>query len=435
LYYFQVRIKHLSLKRAKTSHSSVYKTTVALCHDWKVIQYLLPCLVASLLCKPHGMDINPRGKKELGQFIDFLVKSYEESPVWFSGHRCQTSGSGHFNESMFPFTKCREKWEMVSQGFPENVLGFDLLKDCIETWLIEDAPRDPHEISLVFIWRFLCRLQFVLTNCFPSASEKMGIVEDPCQSLLTVCRIISANSYELEFSLDDDNYVNIEMASTTPSLAAQVFGFCSKHEKVDLHRLKRIKPEAMDDLQKHFALESTLLTEYQLFGIILYLCVNFKRLEEGCLSSRKNEISKPCPYDPISIAFYSSVFNDLWMLKHIVSRWLNDENCVDQSTVSHNFAIKNAPVCYAIPMQEISRKMKVKMDHPGQITFFPIKHCRWCGIVEQDVEFKVCRLCKEEPEYFDKNIFCSFDCEKEALDAQHMEDHARFYQIKCGIEF
>jgi len=73
------------------------------------------------------------------------------------------------------------------------------------------------------------------------------------------------------------------------------------------------------------------------------------------------------------------------------------------------------------------------MQEPGEVTFFPVKHCRWCGLVEAADEFRVCNECAENPDYPDTSIFCSSKCETEAMKFVHLEEHARYLTIKCGL--
>jgi len=71
------------------------------------------------------------------------------------------------------------------------------------------------------------------------------------------------------------------------------------------------------------------------------------------------------------------------------------------------------------------------MSRPGEITF-PVMHCRWCGLVEAET-FRKCPVCAETPDYPDINYFCSEECEKEALDKQHLEEHATFLVERVAI--
>jgi hypothetical protein len=418
------------LKRAKLCYSSISeKKKLLLCQDWMFVQHLLPCIVVSFLeaarkCEKADADNLERNII----FINNLINSYEENPIWTSIYKKDFHGTYEIYEDNAYFWQADKLWTILSKAIPDSIQGLRGLKNFIDV-CVQNSKKSS-ERGRAIIWRFLCRLRHVLRQsiCFPIEEEKNAGVSD----LLILCRLIVINSCEEGFFDDDED--DFDIASTFPELALQVFDICSKHEGVSLHRLKRSKPGALSNVNEHFKQEAVNLSEQQLFGIIIYTCLHFPRPDKDLVSKRKKEMCKPSPFDPVEIAYYSYLHNDEWMLKKIVTEWLNDENGVDRSTVSHKFALENAPVCYAIPMQDISRKMKLKMDFPGQFTFCPIRHCRWCGIIEQETVFKVCSLCEEEPEYADKNIFCSVDCEREALGAQHTEEHARFYQVKCGIE-
>jgi len=71
------------------------------------------------------------------------------------------------------------------------------------------------------------------------------------------------------------------------------------------------------------------------------------------------------------------------------------------------------------------------MSEPGEITFFPVKHCRWCGVLAE--KFRMCPECHSNPDYSDINFFCSEKCENEAMDKKHTEEHARFLMIRLEL--
>jgi hypothetical protein len=417
------------------SFSSISRHKVQFCQDWVLIQYLLPCIVAAFLDSGNEGD-GDVNKEQQVLFIHKLIKSYEDNSMWTSTHRNDFFGTYNMiptHSHLALYSKCDEIWKTLLCAFPESIKRLNFEK-IINEWLRNFQTDVILNRGKATIWRFLCRLRHILNECFSAEEIKIEISWSSC--LLDFCRLMVYNSYEKILSDREsvDKKKDIEIASTMSSLAAQVFGFCSKFKDVSFHRLKRSRAEALTNIEEHFEKEAALLNKQQLFGIIIFLCFNFSKTDDKLLLKRKRLLSKPCIFDSTDIAFYSFIKNDFWMLKQIVSGWMNDEDGLDCSTVTHKFASQHAPVCYAIPLQEISRKMKLKMEYPGKYTFCPIKHCRWCGTVEQEIEFKVCRLCIEETEYPDRNIFCSVDCERRALDAQHEEEHARFYQVRCGIE-
>jgi hypothetical protein len=48
-------------------------------------------------------------------------------------------------------------------------------------------------------------------------------------------------------------------------------------------------------------------------------------------------------------------------------------------------------------------------------------------------EWLMCKMCQEDDGYTDANLFCSVECETEALRLQHTEEHARHLMVRCGI--
>lgn len=211
------------------------------------------------------------------------------------------------------------------------------------------------------------------------------------------------------------------------ALATAIFAICSKYEGLNFHRLKKLKCGVPNDLVAEFKKEAMQLTPHQLFGILIHMCVNYSKAERN-----PQLCQKPTPFDLVYASLYSYLAKDRWRLSQHFAKWLRVDK-VNLSIVEHQFAKEQAPVCYSLTLHEVSRKGKIKMKCPGEITFCPIKHCRWCGLVESD-QFVVCKMCLEDDSYTDTNLFCSKKCEREALEEQHTEEHARHLMIQCGIQ-
>jgi hypothetical protein len=130
------------------------------------------------------------------------------------------------------------------------------------------------------------------------------------------------------------------------------------------------------------------------------------------------------PLDTCSQVYDALLLNKKWNLKLLMASARNEVE--DFSLVSFKCAKKN--VCYKSAMGMLSSKGKLNMRSPGEITFCPIKHCRWCG--QADVQtFRVCPLCKDDPEYPDLNFFCSEECENLCLKKQHNEEHDQYLMM------
>jgi hypothetical protein len=144
---------------------------------------------------------------------------------------------------------------------------------------------------------------------------------------------------------------------------------------------------------------------------------------------------KPSRFSDAEKAFSSLLNNDLWKLKFILTNLLNKPGQVDLSLTTPVKEARCFPICFKAAFKALTPDMRVEEveEKKGAITFFPIRHCRWCGLVKQ--ELQMCRECaKKGVGYMDKNWFCSDDCENTAWERVHEEEHTRFLMICNGSE-
>jgi hypothetical protein len=174
----------------------------------------------------------------------------------------------------------------------------------------------------------------------------------------------------------------------------------------------------------------------QLAGLFVFL--QFRSLQAMEISSFKHKIQGPnFSLDPCSVFIWCMVTDDIWKIKQLLGPLLmaksrRGKRSHDHSLVSLDFVKSNR--CYGRVLEMISQDgTRVLMTQPGEITFVPVKHCRWCGLIKVE-KFRLCSLCIEFPEYLDVNYFCSEKCETEALDSKHREEHARYYLAILGME-
>jgi len=200
--------------------------------------------------------------------------------------------------------------------------------------------------------RFFSRLQFVLDSLNPEPSYDKNLV-------MTVSRVIAGYAYE-SIDYEDD----FEKTPNLAALATAIFEICSKFEQVSLHRLKKLKPAAMTDLVAEFKKEAAQLSQQQLVAILMHMFVNYDRREKKI----DTKCQKPTPFDQVYAIFHSYLVGDRWRLMQHLGHRLQ--------RVQHRFAVEQAPVCYALAIHEVSRKGKLKMGTPGEITFSPLDHCR-----------------------------------------------------------
>jgi hypothetical protein len=174
----------------------------------------------------------------------------------------------------------------------------------------------------------------------------------------------------------------------------------------------------------------------QLAGLFLFL--HFGNLNTEEYAQWMHRLQGPgFPLDLSSVIFWCMATGDRWKIKQLVGPMLmingqKRRGSTDPSLVSIEVVKSNQ--CYKRVLQKMSPDgTKVLMEQPGEITFVPVKHCRWCGLIKVQ-KFRLCSLCDEHPEYCDLNYFCSEKCELEALDSVHREEHARFYMVKLGFD-
>jgi len=187
--------------------------------------------------------------------------------------------------------------------------------------------------------------------------------------------------------------------------------------------------DIVSNISQHLKDSADALSSYQLIGVALFHYLNNLNRKE--VNSAKNILQHPAfPINPLVTAVWSLITNDLWSLKQLISSMAERVDCEDPTLVSLQFAKGN--LCYEFVLETLAPEGRVEMQVPGEITFCPIKHCRWCGLVDA-AEFRVCPECKENPQYPDVNFFCSLECEEQLLEKQHTEEHCRFLVNKLEL--
>jgi hypothetical protein len=235
---------------------------------------------------------------------------------------------------------------LISEGGALQQLG-----QCMQFFTTLDSSSC---IMQMEVCRFFNRLQFVLDSLSPATAPNDE------NFVMTVSRVIAGCAYQSVNYVDD-----LEKTPDLASLAAAVFEICSKFEQVSLHRLKKLKPAAMADLVAEFKKEAAQLSQQQLLAIVMHMLVNYHR----CGKRNDAECQKPAPFDQVYAVFHSYLVGDRWRLMQHLGRRLQ--------RVQHRVAVEQAPVCYALAIHEVSRKGKLKMGTPGEITFTPLDHCRY----------------------------------------------------------
>jgi predicted nucleic acid-binding Zn ribbon protein len=175
-----------------------------------------------------------------------------------------------------------------------------------------------------------------------------------------------------------------------------------------------------------------------LLELVIYNAVN--NLRDPKLETMSIGLQGPSfPLDLRSKVFWAVRSKDTWKLKQMLKPFTNIiRNHKDARFEPLTVAMKNLikALIYKSLVDTQSgdgKKRWFKMTQPGECTMFPFRHCRWCGLITTK-EFRLCSMCKEYPEYLDNNYFCSEQCENEALDKQHREEHARFFMLQLNMD-
>jgi hypothetical protein len=257
------------------------------------------------------------------------------------------------NELLQEVNKFKPSCERAEAAIPAELIAeggaLQQLHQCLVSFTTITLVNDSMQME---VSRFFNRLQFVLDSLNPEPSSDENLV-------MTVSRVIAGYAYE-SIDYEDD----VEKTPNLAALATAIFEICSKFEQVSLHRLKKLKPAAMADLVAEFKKEAAQLSQQQLFGILMHMFVNYNRRNKQI----DTKCHKPTPFDQVYAIFHSYLVGDRWRLMQHLGQRLQ--------RVQHRFAVEQAPVCYALAIHEVSRKGKLKMGAPGEITFSPLDHCR-----------------------------------------------------------
>ncbi|XP_059468393.1 uncharacterized protein LOC132192446 [Neocloeon triangulifer] len=169
----------------------------------------------------------------------------------------------------------------------------------------------------------------------------------------------------------------------------------------------------------------------QIAGVVIYQIL--ENISDEKQTKFKEEFKSLEPLDDLERSVFGILRRDPWETKQVFcQKWFNDSKRQDLSLVSFEFAKTNASKFYAPILKNVSSHFHVRMRKRGEISFFPVKHCRWCGKVDVE-EFRICQECLCEEEYPDVNLFCSDICENNAMKKVHKQEHERFLISKCDI--
>jgi hypothetical protein len=134
------------------------------------------------------------------------------------------------------------------------------------------------------------------------------------------------------------------------------------------------------------------------------------------------------PMDLVEEVFFAYRAGDLVKLKLLLGKMFT-RNGTNFSEVTYDFARIEAPIAYESALAKV-KDGRVQME-PCELTLLPIKHCRWCGLVRHDA-LRLCQECEEDCRFPFRTWFCGDECERQAMDKLHREEHARHLIIAIG---
>jgi len=348
--------------------------------ECQFLQYIIPCFVANYLDTHKDPSVPQDKKKEFLKFVHNLIESYETKEFCQEVQIKKDPFTFHARGSEVLIEKVRSLQEHAAKNlkvltgkvydslFSKNSVSKD--SNCLKNWTFQ-------------MFMFFSRVNTCVKK-----------LDDPPESSF---------DWFSKFMLKFD-----------PSLV-ELGKMCRKlHEPL----------EKCEDSQR------SSLTPQQIFGITVFSF--FDSLKRNQFKSKMRSSQGPgFPLDDIDSAMWALYTEDKWTVKQKVSSMAHKSGQGDQTLDSLELAKSN--VFYEEALKSgLTEEGKVKMSRPGEITFFPVKHCRWCGLLEADT-FRKCPVCVDNPDFPDVNYFCSLNCETEALDQQHTEEHATFLMIRCGI--
>jgi len=363
--------------------------------ECQVLQYLVPCFVASALDLYKDSSVPHDKKKEYFQFVHELIESYETREFY---QEVETK-LVRWKPLKVPFAFCTG-WSIIHMeklGHHSKNVAAKLSNILAESRVKENLYNENSTL-------FTCIDGDEVPDSFPEAC---------CFQLLMLFSRLNGCSDVKEFPI---------------KLWFKLFVACMTDDDYSnsIELLRKFK----DVIVSYSNPEKEGLSSLQVIGILAWSFISTLKMDK--FKEKMSSSQGPgFPLDDIDSAMWALYSGDMWTVKQKMSSMAHKSGQDDQTLASVEFARSND--FYEEELKSgLTEEGKVKMSRPGEITFFPVKHCRWCGLLEVDT-FRKCSVCVDNPDFPDVHYFCSLKCETEALDQQHTEEHATFLMMRCGI--
>jgi hypothetical protein len=395
---------------------------------WNFIYRLMPCFVASYidLCKDES--VAAAAKDFYSMFISLMLENFTQ----LRGVICSGTTTNSYLKWKFDCVASELKIRLYGAGAESPTVVRQMQEKCFDV-LTDFLGREDETtgISLNLQWRsmlydFSDRMQHSLLKAgLPLALSEHRVDKDIEYALSTLCRNLAEDIFK------HLGYKDNQKLSNSCQLLSAIFIAHAKSGNVQINQLRSNASNCTTwaDVQSIIETECEKLSEQQRFGIALYLCLTSNDMT-ACVSRHRET------------TFFSFPDND-WMealLTQLLCGYFATAAekipiilIPSLSQVSLEFAQETAPTCYT-PILNRVQNGKVTMDAPGQNTFCPVPHCRWCGLVQEPSAMRVCHDCTDSPRYPDTHLFCSSECEDHAMKDKHGKRHAEFNRYKQGLE-
>jgi len=397
---------------------------------WQLIYRLLPCFVASYADLCTDDMVSAEAKDFYGQFIGKLIDNYSEE---------QSTNCGYVGDVSICFLKW--KFDSVASELKERLYGatepptvarqlqekcFDVLTDYLGR-VGEITCGTLYQNWRILLYDFSDRMQRSLMQVtkLPVGLSHPSVGIQKSAALSTFCRMLACAIFKNHGFKDTLEF------SDSCVLISSIFVVYAKSEKLKILKLPsdRISKSKTywSAVQSTVEKESKKLSEQQRLGLAIYLCLS-SNAYITFVSRTPYALPEKALLDSLEMMYYQVLGRYFATVAEKIPVLLSQK----LSQVSLKFAKETAPICYT-PVLDRVVDGKVKMDAPGQNTFCPIPHCRWCGLVKNPSEMLVCQFCTDKPKYSDTHLFCSLQCEDLAMRNQHGERHAEFIEYRLGL--